>query len=165
MIAMTTSISMRVNPASRGHEPRRRERICTFSAGPGSRCRPRQPQRRTCARCDGVPAGCSWPKHQTEHSTGRSSGLRLVAAPDRLPASGSPVAWECPGAWPITAAAPRRICTGFPIHRQPRNEAAEPVVTGKMIRRSTSRFKREDRRFVLRFISSQGGGSEGREMK
>lgn len=60
------------------------------------------------------PPGCSWPKHRNRSSTGRSSGLRLVSdpgPPSRL-AGGSGLS---PGTWPITAAAPRRIRTVFPI--------------------------------------------------
>jgi hypothetical protein len=62
---------------------------------------------------------CLGPRHQDNRSTGRSSGLRLVAIPGQ-PSPGTAhrrvgVASR-PGLWPITAAALRRIHTGFPFH-------------------------------------------------
>jgi hypothetical protein len=43
------------------------------------------------------------------------------------------VAWVCPRAWPITAAAPRRICTGFPLDRRLLKGGGGPVVRGTII--------------------------------
>jgi hypothetical protein len=60
------------------------------------------------------PAACR-PKHRNSHPTGRSSGSRLIDGPRAtFPPCGSGLC-RCPGAWPITAAAPRRILTVFPI--------------------------------------------------
>ena len=58
------------------------------------------------------------PRHRDNRPTGRSSGFRLVAIPGQ-PSPGSVqhragVASR-PGLWPITAAALRRIRTGFPL--------------------------------------------------
>jgi hypothetical protein len=52
-----------------------------------------------------------------------------LSAPDgprtAFPPCGS--GWVCPGAWPITAAAPRRICTVFPIISRIVSEPGAPV--------------------------------------
>jgi len=67
----------------------------------------------------GLPA-CLGPRRQDDVSTGRSSGFRLVTSPQRPSPEavddrfGVAMGW---GFWPITAAALRRIRTGFPFHR------------------------------------------------
>ena len=72
-----------------------------------------------------VPPPRPGPGHRWRRSTGRSSGLRLVGPRTAFPPRGSGV--SCPGAWPNTAAAPRRVRTGFPILPRPRREAGAPI--------------------------------------
>src|SRR5438309_807769 len=59
----------------------------------------------------------------------RQAGLLALGSwrpADRLP--GAWLQWRnCPRAWPITAAAPRRTCTGFPLGRAP-GRGRGPVV-------------------------------------
>jgi hypothetical protein len=52
----------------------------------------------------------------TRDSIGWSSGLRLVTIRNSLPGGTTPLQWRTRfRVWPITAAGPRRILTGFPI--------------------------------------------------
>jgi hypothetical protein len=79
--------------------------------------------------------GCSRPKHH-DGTTDRQV-FWLTAHDGRGPPSRggrAPVALDCPRAWPITAAAPRRILTGFPFHRRPKERVGGPVVPGTIIR-------------------------------
>src|SRR5262249_51634825 len=56
----------------------------SFYAGPGKRTRFSLDEGvGPCRRTPTIPLGCSRPKHRNSHSTGRSSGLRLVMAPER----------------------------------------------------------------------------------
>jgi hypothetical protein len=55
------------------------------------------------------------PGHHWHHSTGRSSDLRLRSIPGRPSRDALVAVTYCPGLSPITAAALRRILTGFPF--------------------------------------------------
>ena len=69
-------------------------------------------------------------------SAGRSSGFRLVTVPES-PSHAQPwlstVAFVNSGAWPITAAAPQRICTVFPFHSAGAVANGKPDKTGGVI--------------------------------
>src|SRR5262249_8548198 len=96
-------------------------------------------------RCVGLPIGHKTGRKDCRHvrsdacdrsikivsSAGRSSGLRLLnglrtpSHSDRI--KDAAVVVNCSKAWPITAAAPQRICTAFPFF--PALASEEPVET------------------------------------
>src|SRR4029077_13811771 len=90
----------------------------------------RGPGGRTCAgglrRCPGGARGRSTTTENTDRQ------VFWLSAPDGHgpPSRGgrAPVALDCPRTWPITAAAPRRIRTGFPLRRRARERVGGPVV-------------------------------------
>jgi len=75
-----------------------------------ARRKAREPVRTTA----GMPVRLLEAEASERTSTGRSSGLRLMAASGQPSRAWRPVACR-PAAWPITAAAPQRIRTVFPI--------------------------------------------------
>src|SRR5439155_25354843 len=102
---------------------------------------------RTCAgglrRCPGGARGRSTTTENTDRQ------VFWLSAPDGRgpPSRGgqAPVALDCPRAWPITAAAPRRIRTGFPLHHRPESRVGGPVVTGEMIATPARRVEQKSK--------------------
>src|SRR5262245_53337377 len=107
----------------------------SFSAGSGKKSH-LDPPAMTLDRAAGLRPcllGYSRPKHRNSKLAGRSSGLRLVAAserPSRVRLKGAGHSGlPCSEASPITAAAPQRIRTVFPILPRLIDGREEPVKT------------------------------------
>jgi hypothetical protein len=127
MMAMTTSSSMSVKPAGRAEG--RRAMDANLSAGPGERVPFDPPAHGSLQTVCERPARMLMAEASEQKLDGQVFWLTARnGSRTAFPPGGSGTLR--PRAWPITAAAPRRIRTVFPIVPVPREEAWAPVEVG-----------------------------------